>query len=125
MALVFPWPSSVKQPAPNPAFVWWERPCLIRAPVIGLTSLITSTVGGQGGQVESSKERHCSLWILFNCATLLINRAGPLPLQIYNKMHAGKEANNVSLTEGRGLLFYVRAAADRGNHRGLYVLILH
>lgn len=46
--------SSVKQRASNPGFVSWERPCLIRAPLIWLTSLITSTVGGHGGQVEST-----------------------------------------------------------------------
>lgn len=86
--------SSVKQRASNPGFVWWESPCLIRAPLIWLTSLITSTVGGQGGQVESSKYRHLSQRIPSNSALLLINRAGPLSPQICIKMHDGREVNN-------------------------------
>lgn len=102
--------SSVKQRASNPGFVWWERPCLIRAPLIWLTSLITSTVGGQGGQVESSEYRHLSLWIRFNGAMLLINRASPLSSQIYIKMHAEREreVNNGRQTGSLGLLFCVR-----------------
>lgn len=97
--------SSVKQRASNPGFVWWERPCLITAPLIWLISLITGTVGGLSGQVESSKYHHLSLWIRFNGAVLLINGAGPLFSQICIKMHVRREVNN-----GLGLLFSVSLA---------------
>lgn len=76
--------------------------------MIWLTSLITSTVGGQGGQVECSKYCHLSLWILFNGTVLLINRAAPLSSQIYIKMHAEREVNNGRRTGGLGLLLTVR-----------------
>ncbi len=65
-------------------------------------------MGGQGGQVESSKYGHLSPWILSNDAVLLINRAGPLSLQIYIKMHAGRDVNNGKQSGSLGLLFSVR-----------------
>lgn len=75
---------------------------------IWLTSLITLTVGGQGGQVESAIYPRGSF---LNSPALLINGAAPLSVQIYIRMHAGRRVNNgrqVGVGGGLGLAPVVR-----------------
>lgn len=74
-----------------------------KGPLIWLTSLIISAVGGRNGQVESSKYQRLSPRSPFNGAMLLINRAGTPSSQIHIKIHTGGEVNN-----GLGLLLPVR-----------------